>query len=306
MRSGIKNLSGIILAGGNGTRLQNLVTKLYGYARPKQYCTFVGARSMLSHTVDRAKQLIPEENLIIVTHRDHHDYIHEEFGSQSAIKILEQPCARETGAGILLPLLKIESRDPDSIVAVFPSDHFILNENKFMESVMEAAISIHDNPNSIILLGIKPKEVESGYGWIEKGLYHLNSKSKLHRVKNFIEKPDMDLAVNLLQEGCLLNTFVMIGKCSTFIEHINMCLPELRRAFKPIRQNIGTLYEDIVINRFFKFLPEYNFSKFVLERISNNLLVMEIDDVYWSDWGEEERLLHDLEMIQKVPFALEA
>lgn len=43
----------IILAGGNGERLRPMVQSWLGQPRPKQYCTFLGTRSMLEHTLDR-------------------------------------------------------------------------------------------------------------------------------------------------------------------------------------------------------------------------------------------------------------
>ena len=292
------NLMGVILAGGEGVRLQNFVRTLYGYHRPKQYCTFTGTRSMFKHTIDRAAMLIPPNQLLTVVNSDHRNYVAEESLNRTPITILEQPCLRDTAAGILLPLLKIENINPNATVAIFPSDHYILNEKRFMEHVDKAAQFIDENPKSIVMLGIKPNKIESGYGWIEptRDLFS-DGVTKIFNVKKFIEKPDSSYTKVLMSQGCMINTFVMIGKCSAFIKHINFCLPELVGAFKPIRAKMGTSMEKINIRRLYKYLPSFNFSKSVLENIPQYLNVLEVTDVYWSDWGDEHRINTDLETI---------
>ncbi|MCX6167787.1 MAG: sugar phosphate nucleotidyltransferase [Ignavibacteriales bacterium] len=292
------NMMGVILAGGEGVRLQNFVRTLYGYHRPKQYCTFTGTRSMFKHTIDRASMLIPQKQLFTIVNSDHRNYVAEESLNRTPITIIEQPCLRDTAAGILLPLLKIESINPDATVAIFPSDHYILNEKRFMEHVNKAALFVEENPKSIVTLGIKPDRIESGYGWIEptRDLFS-DGTTKIFNVKKFIEKPDSSYTKVLMSQGCMINTFVMIGKCSSFIKHINFCLPELVGAFQPIRAKMGTSMEKINIRRLYKYLPSFNFSKSVLENIPQYLNVLEVTDVYWSDWGDEHRINSDLESI---------
>lgn len=292
---------GIILAGGEGVRLQRFVTNVYGYRRPKQYCTFVGTRSMFKHTVDRASILIPHNRLLAVVNIDHREYVKDELKKTPSLTVVEQPCLRDTSAGIYFPLLKIAQIDPDATVAIFPSDHFILDERKFMRHVEKANLFVEENPKSIVLLGVRPQKIESGYGWIEptKELYS-DGESKVFNVKKFIEKPDDGLTYNLAKSGCLINTFVMIGKCSTFIKYISRCLPELAGAFQPIRSKFGTTMEEITIRRFYKYLPSVNFSKHVLEMIPDHLNVLEVNDVYWSDWGDELRINRDIERMDRV------
>ncbi len=296
-----KDLMGIILAGGEGVRLQRFVTNVYGYHRPKQYCTFTGTRSMFKHTVDRAAILIPHNRLFAVVNIDHRDYVRAELTKSPALTIIEQPCMRDTSAGILFPLLKVDKINPHATVAIFPSDHFILDEKRFMEHVDKATQFVDENPRSIVLLGIRPQKNDSGYGWIEptKELYS-DGESKIFNVKKFIEKPEAGLTNHLIKKGCMINTFVMIGKCAAFIKYINRCLPELSGAFQPIRNRFGTTFEEVTVKRFYKYLPSVNFSKHVLEMIPNHLNVLEVNDVYWSDWGDENRINEDLERMNRV------
>ncbi|MEJ2279837.1 MAG: sugar phosphate nucleotidyltransferase [Candidatus Lokiarchaeota archaeon] len=211
---------------------------------------------------------------------------------------ITQPCARETSAGILLPMLKINRIDPEAIVTIFPSYHFINEENYFMDYVLEANLFVVNNPGSIVMLGVKPDRIESGYGWIEPGIRVLYHGEKIIRgVKRFWEKPSPEKAETLWHKGSLWNTFVLIGRSTTFIKNIKVCVPAVFNAFEPIRKEIGTSREKITIEKSFRFIPALNFSRFVLEMIPEQLRVMEVSDVYWSDWGDEKRIRNDLEKL---------
>jgi mannose-1-phosphate guanylyltransferase len=295
--STIKNkLWGVVLAGGEGTRLRNLVTSLYGYNRPKQFCTLIGKQSLIKHTLNRASKIISPKNILTVVTRHHSKFYKEELRNQPEESILVQPCPRDTSAGILLSVSKIYNSDPDSTVVIFPSDHFILEENKFVNYVKKACLFVDMNPDLIVLVGIKPDKIEPGLGWIERG-NKINSVNNFNfnRVQKFWEKPDSATTTSLFRNGCLINTFIVIGKSQTIIEQMNKSIPELFKAFEPIREKIGTSQERITIERFFKFVPKINFSKDFLTKISNYLSVLEIPDLYWSDWGEEQRVMSDIQ-----------
>ena len=81
---------------------------------------------------------------------------------------------------------------------------------------------------------------------------------------------------------------------------MNVCIPELFTAFEPITSVIGTSNEMDVINNIFQSVPAINFSKFVLEIIPESLCVLEVSDVYWSDWGDEKRIRNDLEKLSLI------
>ena len=291
-----QNLWGIVLAGGEGTRLRNLVEKIYGYHRPKQYCTLIGSQSLIKHTIKRASMIIPHQKILTVVNSHHSRYIKEELHHRPEETIIVQPCPRETSAGILLPVSKIYKSDPDSTVAIFPSDHFILEENKFVNYIKEAAIFVERNPDLIVMIGIRPDRIESGLGWIERGNeIFSDTDHHFHQVKKFWEKPGLSNAASLFEDGCLINTFIIVAKSETLIKKMRSCLPSLMNAFEPIREKLGTEQEKFVLERFFKFIPEINFSKDFLEKITESLAVLEIPDVYWSDWGEEQRVIYDIE-----------
>ena len=289
------NLWGIVLAGGEGNRLKNLVKRLYGYHRPKQYCTLTGKQSLLRQTLNRASKIIPGNKILTVVSGHHSEYYKEELSDQQENAVIVQPCPRDTSAGVLLPVAKIYQSDPDSTVVIFPSDHYIRGEDKFMTHVKEACLFVERNPEFIVMVGVRPDRIETGLGWMERG-EKVPSQNNLnfYQVRKFWEKPDLRLTTSLYSSGCLVNTFIVVGKSRTLITQMEKRLPQLIEAFTPIMKSLGTKYEKIAIEQFFEFIPKVNFSKDFLEKTCNHLAVLEVPGLYWSDWGEEQRVTYDM------------
>ncbi len=289
------HLWGIILAAGEGKRLNGFIQRLYGEERPKQYCTIVGTRSLLRHTLDRVKLLIKPENLLTIINRNHVHYASEHLNEQPPNTIIAEPCSRETGPGVLLPLVRISRHDSASCVAVFPSDHFIVDEKQFMEYILHAATFVRTHPEFIVVLGVHPDYAETEFGWIEKGRQIIHSKNRsVDRINRFWEKPNQDLAKLLLSRGCLWNTHVLVGQTSTFLELYKELLPEVFSAFEIINNVIGSAGEEETTRNVFSSLPSISFSRSILARAPHHFCVMDLRDVYWSDWGEEHRIKLDV------------
>src|SRR5215510_6888732 len=155
-------LHGIVLAGGDGRRLQLYVQEMRGEGLPKQYVNVIGRRSMLEHTFHRAEKLIPADQILTVVCRRHllRADVCRQLASRPRETLIVQPANKETGPGILLPLMFIYKRCPQAIVAVFPSDHFVLEENRFMSHVDLAVQAAKHDLSRIILLAIEPHEPE--------------------------------------------------------------------------------------------------------------------------------------------------
>lgn len=150
---------GVILAGGEGQRLRGFLRSVHGTERPKQFCAIIGTRSMLRHTVERVNQLIPPERTVTVVTAGHRPFVAEDLVAEAPRILLEQPANRDTAPGILLPLAAILRRNPTARVALFPSDHFILEEDQSMALVRLAAAIVRALPERILLLGIAPDRI---------------------------------------------------------------------------------------------------------------------------------------------------
>ena len=146
-----------------------------------------------------------------------------------------QPGNRGTLPAILYSLIRVVRLDDQAVVAIFPSDHHYADEEKFMAGVDLAFQMAETNPEAIILLGTTATCAEAGYGWIEAGAaVSTRCSSGLLRVKRFWEKPSPDVARFLLDQGCIWNTFVMVGRAQAFLDMIHSGAPDVCRAFEPV------------------------------------------------------------------------
>ena len=286
---------GIVLAGGEGKRLRDFLKREYKQESPKQFCSITGKRSMLKHTLDRAASLIPEQRLLTVISRQHLLFAIEEISQRDPKTIVTVPLNRETGPSLLLALMRIYKMDPESVVAVFPSDHFIVEEDLFMNYVCGAFDFISTNPQSIAALGVPPTSIQPGYGWMEKGQI-LSTKGgiSVYKVRRFYEKPEADEMRRLLPQDCLWNTMTMVGRAEMFLRLFQEFVPDLFISFQRINHALGTPFETEVIFDVFETLPVVNFSQAILERIPHYLCVIPLHGVYWNDWGDEHRIRADL------------
>jgi len=290
--------SGIILAGGEGERLRPFIRQLRGGLLPKQYVNFIGTRSMLEHTFHRTEELIPPERLFTVVSRNHLSYpeVRRQLSDRPLDTVVVQPVNKETGPGILLPLMHAYKRYPQSVVAVFPSDHFIVEEELFMAHVDLAFSAVEQNPSCLVLLGVQSSEPDPEYGYIVPGR---EVYPGLCEVSRFIEKPEPHAALKLIQKGGLWNTMVMIFKARTMVDLVCRAAPQMYRFFGQILDAIGTAGETDAVNDAYRRLEAVNFSKGLLESFSveyaSRLMVLPVRGVYWSDWGSEHRIMSVLQ-----------
>ena len=285
---------GIILAGGEGKRLQLFIQARYGVDTPKQYCTFTGTRSMLRHTIDRAEMLIPPERLLTLVSSQHFQYANDQLDDRPSGTIIVQPIRRETGPAILYPLLHVYQRDPEAIVCLFPSDHFVLNEQAFMEHIEFSSEFVAGHPQSIILLGIKSRHPEGEYGWIVTREHIVDGAKRVYSISRFVEKPDAFTAWQLHQSGSLWNTMVVISKAKTLLNSFKMFSPQLYQAFWEIRNVLGTSRETPVVEEVFSRISSTNFSHSILEKNPAGLQTVAVRGAYWSDWGDAARIQSDI------------
>jgi mannose-1-phosphate guanylyltransferase len=288
---------GIVLAAGEGKRLQLFVRQLRGDTLPKQYVNFVGSRSLLEDTLHRAEMLIPPDRLFIVVSQDHLGYaeVRQQLSSRPRGMVIAQPENKETAPGVLLPLMHLHKRYPDSTVVIFPSDHFIVEADRFMAYVNLAFRVAESDPCSIVLLGMKPNEVECEYGYIlASDETSAVKRPRVRRVLQFIEKPKLDHARELIRKGGLWNTMVMVSRVQTLLDLVRKVTPKLYCSFQRIWEAIGSPNERDVIADVYRNIEAINFSTGLLEKFSLDhrlrLLVVPVHNVFWSDWGSEHRL----------------
>ena len=289
---------GLILAAGDGTRLQRYVERLKGAQLPKQFVNFVGRRSMLEHTFERVEKRIAPEKILAIVGEHHflHDEVRRQLANRAAGTVIAQPANKETGPGILLPLMHLYKRWPEAIVSVFPSDHFILEEDRFMEHVDLAAKAVANDPTRIILLATEAQGPEVEYGYVvpreNAGGFDLYGTRPVAR---FVEKPAQEIAGDLISSGGLWNTMVMVFKVKTVLQMYEQMHPSAVQPFLHIFDAVGTTREKVTVDRVYRDLRPMNFSKGFLERVPSRypgaVHVMPVLQVFWSDWGSRQRVL---------------
>jgi len=291
----MKNKCAMILAGGDGTRLQSMTRAITGDNRPKQFVPVIGGSTLLDQTRRRvALSIEPSRTLIVVTqkHRRFYQSLAEEIPSGL---LLEQPVNKGTAPAILYALLRVAAKSPDAVVALFPSDHFFADDEEFMSHIDVAMDCVEVQPQSVMLLGITPSAPETEYGWIEPQPSILASAQKsITRVRKFWEKPSLNLATSLMQRGCLWNSFVMVGRVDALLKMTRAAMPEMYAAFATIRPAFETANEHKALAALYSHIEDSNFSHHVLAVRPGDLMVMRVGDVGWSDLGEPNRVLSAL------------
>jgi mannose-1-phosphate guanylyltransferase len=296
MSKDCQHVWGIVLAGGEGKRLQAFIHTKYGTKVPKQYCAFTGTRSMLRHTIDRAEMLIPTERILTIVNKQHLYHTQHQLVDRPLGTVIVQPVLRETGIGILYPLLHVYQRDPEAIVCIFPSDHFVLNEQKFMEHIEFSSEYIVHHPQSLILIGVSPQQSAGAYGWIVTGEQTVHNNAKqVFRIERFVEKPDALIAGELYKKGSLWNTMIMVSTAKKLLALFKTFTPAVYQAFWNIRSILGSSLEASVIEKLYSTLSPMNFSSSILEKNPIGLCTLRMQGAYWSDWGDAARIRSDIQ-----------
>ena len=292
----------IILAGGEGTRLRALVHRWLGRPTPKQYCAFVGTRSMFQHTLDRASRLMPPDRIVtVVAHSHRHDALAQLDGRRGST-IHFQPANRDTAAGVFLPLTYIRARAPQATVVLYPSDHFVYPEDRFLDAIRRAVRITESQPDRLVMLGVAPDRLELDYGWIQpdQSLAELPGEP-VQTVRSFLEKPDAAQADAALRAGALWNMLVFAANVDLLWTLGWQCLPDMMPLFERLSQAIGGPEEGRALEAIYRDMPAKNFSSDLLQRVPERLAVIELTGVLWSDWGKPERITETLRRIDRQP-----
>jgi mannose-1-phosphate guanylyltransferase len=296
----------IVLAGGDGVRTKEFIRQRLGHEKPKQYCTFVGSRSMFQHTLDRAARLTPWERVVVVAARHHLYDVWSQLDGRPVGRVLFQPMNADTAAGIFLPLTYILARDPQATVVIYPSDHFISPEDSFLSAVDQAVRASKEVGGRPVLLAAKPDGLELEYGWIRPGRrLAWTGKAAVHAVETFIEKPDEATAHKARATGGLWNTMVCVAKGQELWSLGWTWVSEIMPRFEWLRETVDTSEELTVLDAIYEVMPCRNFSSHILQCAPDRLAVMEMKNVLWSDWGNEDRIVSGLEKIGTRPAMVE-
>jgi mannose-1-phosphate guanylyltransferase len=289
-------LSGLVLAGGDGTRLQEYTRALTGAPIPKQYCPIFGRRSLLETTLARIAPLVRPAHTFVVLNTAHVAIAGEQLRSVPPENVIVQPANRDTGPGLLFSLLRLVARRPLLPVAIFPSDHHVSDGAAFLAHVRRGARLLDQYPDKLILLGIAPDRAEPAYGYIQPGvpLPTAGMDAAFH-VTGFWEKPSREQAIDIARRGGLWNSFVMVFRPQRVLELLERIRPSDFRLLRDLPD------DPVAWARAYQTLAPWNFSSDFLAHIPQHLLTIAVNDVAWSDLGTPQAIERALAMPRRRP-----
>lgn len=265
----------VVLAGGDGKRLQPLTQAISGEPLPKQFCPLLDGQTLLTLTRQRIRALFAKDRILYALNRAHEPYYSQELNDVDPSCLLVQPKNEGVAVAIARALRTILRRDPQATVVFLPCDHHYANCAAFRESLSSALKVVRDHPWALTLIGAEARCPEEEYGWIEPSPDHEDfPHHQVHRVVRFWEKPTEPVARALYSRGSLWNTFVMAGRASSFFDSMRDTAPDLA-------------YEDDLEERS---AATVDFCRDVLARVPEKLLVVRDADSGWTDLGSPRRV----------------
>ncbi len=226
---------------------------------------------MIQLTFDRLTGLIPRGNISVVSPKEFKGKIKKHLGK---IKVFNEPEARNTMGAICLSAWNIGVRDPEAIIAVFPSDAYIADTDEFRKALSESYEYAALN-HSIVCLGIKPTFPATGYGYIESGAPLSGS---IRTIERFVEKPNESTAEEFFKSGSFIwNAGIFIFKAQTFFEEVETHAFDFFTAFETISRKKTRL------KKIYSGLPKESIDTALMEKTRAGVVMS--GDFGWNDIG---------------------
>ncbi|HHT23635.1 MAG TPA: mannose-1-phosphate guanylyltransferase [Bacteroidales bacterium] len=271
-----KNNYCVIMAGGVGARFWPISRE----EKPKQFLDFFGTgRSLIQMTYDRFRTLVPASNMLVVSNVIYKDTILEQLPELKENQILLEPARRNTAPCIAYAVERIKSMTDQANIIVAPSDHLILKEERFIDTIKQGLDFIEKNDN-LLTLGIKPSRPETGYGYIQVGEGSENPRP----VKTFTEKPNADLAKVFFETGEFFwNSGIFLWNLKTIDNAFKVYLPEVTTKFEAGKGLYNTDKEQEFINGMYPSCPSISIDYGIMEKAEGVYVLC--SEFGWSDLG---------------------
>ena len=269
------------MAGGIGSRFWPLSKS----DMPKQFLDILGTgRTFLQQTYDRLKKICPDENFYVVTSVDYKELVMKQIPELKESQILLEPLRRNTAPCIAYACHKIQKVNPNANIIVAPSDHYIQQEEAFLEELRKGLEFVEDN-DALLTLGIKPNRPETGYGYIQiESAKEIGEVKNLHKVKTFTEKPDIQLAKIFLESGEFFwNSGIFIWSLQSIMKAFDTHLSWVSELFGKGNKLYGTSDEVHFLNKTYSECQNISIDYGIMEKATNVYVLC--SDFGWTDLG---------------------
>jgi mannose-1-phosphate guanylyltransferase len=279
-----KNYYAILMAGGVGSRFWPVSTAEF----PKQFHDMLGSgETLIQKTFSRLAKLIPVENILILTNESYNHLVLEQLPMVKQEQVLLEPAMRNTAPCILYASLKIQKQNPNAVMVVAPSDHWIEDEDEFARN-LQHCFDFCEKEDALMTLGIQPTFPNTGFGYIE---FDKSDTNPIKKVNQFREKPDYETAKSFLDAGNFLwNGGIFIWSVKTITEAFEKFQPQMNTLFMKGLESYNTLSEKTFIEENYALAEDVSIDYAVMENAKNVYVLPATFD--WNDlgtWGS----LHD-------------
>lgn len=279
------------MAGGIGSRFWPMSTPQC----PKQFLDITGSgKTMIQQTYKRYDGIIDIDHVWVVTSKDYKGLVLEQLQGINPQHVLLEPCMRNTAPCIAYVSWKIQKEDPEALMVVAPSDHLVLKANTF-KNYIEKGFKFLESWESIITMGMKPHEPNTGYGYIEQG-EEVFAGEGIFKLKSFREKPDLKTAISYLQQGGFTwNSGMFMWSVEVIVQELRKYTPEIADIMDKLEPTLFTEKEQEVVNELFPQCPKISIDYAVMEK--TDIAYVMPAEYGWSDlgtWGSLHALtIHD-------------
>ncbi len=286
-----KNHYAVIMAGGVGSRFWPVSTTEF----PKQFHDMLGTgQTLLQKTFERLTKFIPNENILVLTNERYRDLVKEQLPSIKTPQVVTEPAMRNTAPCILYAAMKIYKMDPEAVMIVAPSDHWIEAEDLFARDVNHC-FERCEQSEAICTMGVIPTFPNTGYGYIE--FDQINGKDQDHdlkRVLQFKEKPVYKIAKRYLEQGNFLwNAGIFMWSVLTILEAFKKFQPSQYELFKAGQDFYNTDREAEFIQEHYAKAENISIDYAILERAEE--IYVQPASFDWNDLGTWGSLYDRLE-----------
>ena len=267
-----------IMAGGIGSRFWPMSRSRY----PKQFLDILGlGRTLIQQSYDRYSQVVPAENIFVVTSAEYVSIVKEQLPDLPAKNILAEPSRKNTAACIAYIAFKLQTINPDAVMIAAPADHLVTETNQFVTTAQTALQFVEQN-NALVTIGIKPSHPNTGYGYIQHEMTTV--APEIFKVKTFTEKPSEEIARAFIASGDFLwNAGIFTWKVSAILDALEKHLPEVFEVFAAERSHFNTVGEKKAIDKIYPLCTNTSIDVGVMEKADNVYVIPA--DFGWSDLG---------------------